>query len=194
MGRRPSPALVVALIALFAALGGSAVALSGHNSVRSDDIRNGQVKPADLQQPKVVRVKANPLQANDPCEAGKTAVFCGHDSISGLRGWQNLGEGYAPAAFFADGYGVVHLSGTVVQPTPGGAAIFILPKPYRPAKVLEFAAPRDQHDSCTNAEGVYLSCNAKTGTVRVSPNGYVQEVFGFEGEGVSLDGISYPSR
>ena len=46
--RRPSPAMVVAVIALFAALTGSAVALRGHNRVKSDDIKNGQVKSADI--------------------------------------------------------------------------------------------------------------------------------------------------
>lgn len=46
--RRPSPAMVVALVALFAALTGTAAALHGHNSVKSDDIKNGQVKTQDL--------------------------------------------------------------------------------------------------------------------------------------------------
>jgi hypothetical protein len=47
---RPSPAMVIALIALFVALGGSAAALSGSNTVQSDDLGPGaQVGPADLQ-------------------------------------------------------------------------------------------------------------------------------------------------
>jgi hypothetical protein len=46
---RPSPALVLAAIALFAAIGGVAVALPGHNSVKSDDIKNNNVKSVDLQ-------------------------------------------------------------------------------------------------------------------------------------------------
>ena len=37
---RPSPAMIVALIALFVALGGSAAALSGSNTVFTDDIAN----------------------------------------------------------------------------------------------------------------------------------------------------------
>ena len=49
--RRPSPAMAVALVALFVALGGSsyaAIALS-KNSVKSKHIGNGQVKRADIQ-------------------------------------------------------------------------------------------------------------------------------------------------
>jgi hypothetical protein len=40
--------MVVAIVALFAALTGTAAALHGHNTVRSDDIKNGQVKSADI--------------------------------------------------------------------------------------------------------------------------------------------------
>jgi hypothetical protein len=45
---RPSPALVLSCVSLFVALSGSAVALSGHDTVRSDDIKDGQVKRPDL--------------------------------------------------------------------------------------------------------------------------------------------------
>jgi len=48
MRSRPSPSMVVALIALFVALSGSAAALRGHNRVLSDDIKNGNVKTVDL--------------------------------------------------------------------------------------------------------------------------------------------------
>ena len=45
---RPSPALVIALIALFVSLGGTAAALSGSNTVFSDDITDNQVYSADV--------------------------------------------------------------------------------------------------------------------------------------------------
>jgi hypothetical protein len=44
----PSPALIVAIIALVLAMGGSAVALQGTNSVKSNDIAKGAVKGADI--------------------------------------------------------------------------------------------------------------------------------------------------
>jgi hypothetical protein len=44
----PSPAIVVAVIALVAALGGSAVALKGKNSVKSNDIAKSAVKGQDI--------------------------------------------------------------------------------------------------------------------------------------------------
>lgn len=45
---RPSPAMVVALIALFVALGGGAYAGVTLNSIHSQQIKNGQVKNVDL--------------------------------------------------------------------------------------------------------------------------------------------------
>ena len=46
--RLPSPAIVVAIIALVVALGGSAVALQGKNSVKSNDIAPHAVKGKDV--------------------------------------------------------------------------------------------------------------------------------------------------
>ena len=46
--RRPSPAMIIALVALMVALGGTAMALPGVNTVFSDDIVNSQVKAQDI--------------------------------------------------------------------------------------------------------------------------------------------------
>src|SRR5215216_4859238 len=63
--RRPSPAMVVAMVALFAALTGTAAALRGHNRVRSDDIKNGQVKTRDLHDGAVTSPKTNVVKNGD---------------------------------------------------------------------------------------------------------------------------------
>ena len=44
----PSPAMLVAICALIVGLTGSAVALQGKNSVKSNDIAPGAVKASDL--------------------------------------------------------------------------------------------------------------------------------------------------
>ena len=57
--RKPSPAMLVALVALFVALGGSsyaAITLS-KNSVRSKHIKNGQVKRTDIAKNAVISAK-----------------------------------------------------------------------------------------------------------------------------------------
>lgn len=45
---RPSPSLVISMIALFVALSGTAVALDGSNTVFSDDIVDGEVRNSDI--------------------------------------------------------------------------------------------------------------------------------------------------
>jgi hypothetical protein len=45
---RPSPALIVAMVALVAAVSGTALALPGKNSVKSNDIAAGAVKGKDI--------------------------------------------------------------------------------------------------------------------------------------------------
>lgn len=52
---KPSPALLVAVIALVAALGGSAIALPGQNKVNSGDVKNGSIKSADLRDASAVK-------------------------------------------------------------------------------------------------------------------------------------------
>jgi hypothetical protein len=46
--RRPSPAMVVAFVALLAGVGGTAAALPGKNTVDSGDIRKGAVKRSEI--------------------------------------------------------------------------------------------------------------------------------------------------
>ena len=46
--RLPSPGLIVAVVALVLAMGGSAVALKGTNTVKSNDIAKGAVKGTDI--------------------------------------------------------------------------------------------------------------------------------------------------
>ena len=59
--RRPSPALVLAIIALFVSLGGVASGLGGRGTVFSDDIVNSTIKSKD--------VKADTLTGDDIAES-----------------------------------------------------------------------------------------------------------------------------
>jgi len=58
-GWRPNSAHAVAILALFLALGGSAVALRGKNSVTTNDIRRGAVKTK-----KIANFAVNPFKSN----------------------------------------------------------------------------------------------------------------------------------
>ncbi len=65
--RRPSPALVVAFVALLAALSGTAVALPGKNTVDSGDIKKANVKKSDIAKNAVIsgKVQDGSLLAKD---------------------------------------------------------------------------------------------------------------------------------
>ena len=62
--RRPSPALIVGVIALVASLGGVAVALPGRNSVTSNDIKPKNVKAGDIRPRAVDAFKTNLMHFN----------------------------------------------------------------------------------------------------------------------------------
>jgi hypothetical protein len=67
LSRKPSPAMLVAFIALLAALSGSAIALPGKNTVDSGDIKNNVIRSKDIRNGQVATkdVKNNNLRSVD---------------------------------------------------------------------------------------------------------------------------------
>ena len=115
--RRPSPALVVAFLALLAALSGTSIALPGKNTVDSGDIKNGQVKGKDIGGNAVTgaKVKTGSLTGADVKDESLTpGDFSG--SVQGPKG--DKGEkgdtGDTGAAGSAAAYALVNDVGTIV--------------------------------------------------------------------------------
>jgi hypothetical protein len=81
--RKPSPAMVIAFVALLAALSGTAVALPGKNSVDSGDIKNKQVKGKDLANNAVTsgKVKNNSLTGADVRDDSLTGADVNEGSL-----------------------------------------------------------------------------------------------------------------
>jgi hypothetical protein len=77
--RRPSPALIVAVVALVAALAGSALALPGKNTVQSNDIKKNAVKSKQL--------KNNGVKGTDVDEAslGQVPSAASANALSFLK-------------------------------------------------------------------------------------------------------------
>jgi hypothetical protein len=98
----PSPAMVVAFVALIAAMSGTAVALPGKNSVDSGDLKNGAVKNADIGKNAVTgsRVKNNSLKGADIVESslGKVRSAGTADSATTAANSGKLG-GKGPSAY-----------------------------------------------------------------------------------------------
>ena len=71
--RRPSPSMIIGVIALIAALGGTATALQGKNSVRADDIAGNAVKTRSIA-PKAVKAGKLAQASVDPFKTDLTKV------------------------------------------------------------------------------------------------------------------------
>ena len=84
--RRPSPATLISLVALFVALGGSAYAVK-NNSVRSSDIVNGAVKGEDIRRAAVKGKHVNEGSLTFNCRPGtrKLAGLCFESSPAVAR-------------------------------------------------------------------------------------------------------------
>ncbi len=100
---RPSPAMIVAIIALFVALGGAAYAgiTLSNNSVRSNHIVNGQVKTPDLAVSAVNRARIR----NNAVNSAKIAdgQVTGADIGDGQVGSADIGDGQVGSADITDG-------------------------------------------------------------------------------------------
>jgi hypothetical protein len=120
--RRPSHATVVAYVALFVALTGgtTAVALSGSNTVQSDDLGPGaQVKAED--------VAANAVDGQDV----KDLTF---QPLTLKNGWIGNCSGAGAPGIAKSVEGIVHLRGGICQ-TPGSSdPAFTVPVGFRPSK------------------------------------------------------------
>jgi hypothetical protein len=183
--RRPGPALIVALIALIAALTGSAVALPGSDSVNAGDLKKNSVGKSEIKgsavagsEIKAGSVKEADLAAAEPFHrvgaAGEPVFANGGDgdclwaNPTGAVAVQSLG----PAAYYRDPYGVVHLTGFVAATDgPGGdgacggtdsvqdSIIFTLPEGYRPENA-ELHSANDLVALIVPDEGAVVSSTA----------------------------------
>jgi hypothetical protein len=108
-------ALVVALIALFVAIGGVAGALPGKNTIDSGDIKKNAVKSPDIKNNNVTGTDVNESTLDLPSSSLPSVSF------------QSTG----PIQYGKDGFGIVHLRGTVA-PFSIGTPIGTLPAGFRP--------------------------------------------------------------
>src|SRR5262249_28945784 len=151
--RAPSPALIISLIALFVALGGTTYAATSlpRNSVGTRQIKNRAVTPAkiDTKGLKVSNAKNAITAANATFAAtagnanalgGYPASYFALSSIESAHvvgatnqppfqnGWSShLDPADEGLSFYKDGWGVVHLQGNAATVTPTTGTIFTLP-------------------------------------------------------------------
>ena len=156
--RRPSPALIVSVLALVIALAGSAYAAGlGKNSVGSKQLKKNSVTTAKLKKGAVTagKVKNGTLtgkqidlaklgtvpsaQTANALSAHEATHFVGNPGEPGfLSGSKNIPPSepfnLAPASFVKDHDGFVHLDGAAATGEEGSlpGAVFQLPAGFRP--------------------------------------------------------------
>lgn len=153
MRPRLNYANVMATIAVFIALGGSAYAFHlGKNSVGSKQLKKNAVTTAKVKNEAITgskvkrgtltgeQINVSTLGTVPNAQSAQTANDIigpeGFREVDFLNGWANsepaAGPSVSPVGFYKDKEGVVHLRGETSLGTPG-TAIFRLPPGYRPA-------------------------------------------------------------
>ena len=156
-------ALVVALLALFVALGGIAGALPGKKSVDKNDLKKNVVVSKNVAPDALTGADVNEKTLNLPS-----------DALPGVN-FQSSG----PIKFGKDGFGIVHLAGNAAG-VPVGGTITTLPAGFRPAASAEFAAPGGFSSLCE----VEVDPN---GAVRLFGNNGCNPLT------VAVDGVTFPA-
>ena len=84
---RPSPALVIAFVALFAAIGGTSIALPGKNSVDGNDLRKNVVKNKNIKKNAVTgaKIKRNAVAASEIKDGGVGEPELRNGAVTGAK-------------------------------------------------------------------------------------------------------------
>jgi hypothetical protein len=206
--RRPSHSTVVAYLALFVALGGSAYAVGnlGKNTVGSKQLKKNAVTTAKVKKEAITAAKvkkgtltgthinASTLGIVPTAQTAQTANALGPSEAWHLVGapgepgflndWENAGVSGEAAAYYKDHEGIVHLKGSVIEGTK--PLVFVLPPGYRPAnnKLLNFPV------ACF---GFGCASGVGSATVRGTGAGFADAEGGvaIPGDDTSLNGISF---
>jgi hypothetical protein len=202
---RPSPAILVAVLALVAALGGTALAgpdalTRALSKKQVKQIATKQaIKQIDRRAPGLSVAKAAVADtATNATTAENSSRLGGVDAAAYVKGpvepvrrvgtagnppfgtnWTNVGAPSETAGFYKDPFGIVHLVGDLFHVgSANGEAVFTLPPAYRPSTFAIFAV-------AGNADG-------ETATLRVDPDGDVV-MFGVTVSGgtYNINGVTF---
>jgi hypothetical protein len=151
--RLPSPAIVIAMVALSLVLGGTAIAAGTSTPLSKKQVTKLVKKLAPKLSVKHAKSATNATNAVNATNAANLGshpatyyAHAGHEAVHFVgatgepafeNGWTNYSAnpGWSQAGFWKDAFGVVHLEGTLTAGTSGAPA-FTLPAADRPATNL----------------------------------------------------------
>ena len=158
--RRPSPALIVAIVALVAALAGTAVALPGRNTVSSNDIKRNAVRSSDVKNDSLKGKDINESTLGTVPRAVTAENLAGHTRLARF-----VGEGTHVLATF----GPFTLSGDCVIDAGGDDAVMRIETATDNSAVESDGTDDDDFDVADNPLEV-SSAGAPTGAPEVDVN------------------------
>lgn len=164
--RCPTPAMIVATLALVIAMSGSAFAIAetqGGDSLIAKRTLSGN------------RLRANTV-------TGEEVADLGWHNLVLLSGWHNYNPtGVRPPAWAVDAQGIVHLRGAIKHNSGTASTFARLPLSIRPVVALHFAT---------------ILCNEGLGSVDIGADGYMTVLATIDpGDAqcfTGLDGITWP--
>jgi hypothetical protein len=155
---RPSPAIVVAVLALVAALAGTALAGTGAgtSAINKKKVKKIAKKQINKLAPGLSVAHASTAgnadqAANANALGGRPASAFASSTPEPFRrvgasgqpqfqnDWENAGSPFRTAAFYKDPWGVVHIRGAVDGGLTG-ETVFTLPPGYRPSGIVRLPA------------------------------------------------------
>jgi hypothetical protein len=191
--RIPSPALVISLIALFVAMGGTgyaALKVSGKNvknrsltgkDIKRNSLGRNEVKESSLG--KVSTARSADTAASAGSLGGRAASSFAPAGTPPLRPLQLLTPweqvaGYSPVGFWEEPLGTIHLQG-VISGDLIGTTMFVLPPGARPRTTRRLPT------TCQVD-------NDSFGVVEISPNGEARPLYGACNPSIIyLDGMEF---
>ena len=177
----PSPAMVVALIALVSGLAGTAVALQGKNSVKSSDIAPKAVKSSDLADKSVKGSKVAKDAVNGSKIENGTVTAPDLDVFRNATAAEGVSTASAPPVDLSTGPSV-----TVTVPDGGLVGV------YARADILTVGGGNDGAGHVNLYEPTFLP---EAPSIMSAPNGSGAFVSRYSTPGSSdFDGVASPSR
>jgi hypothetical protein len=166
---RPSPAIVVAVLALVAALAGTAIA--GTNTLTKPVSKKTVKKIAAKQTKKLAPGLAVASADNAAALGGQPPEAYAASASEPFRevgapgqplfqgGCHNSGSTFSTAAFYKDSMNIVHLKGLVTCPGAGFSTAFTLPPGYRPPQDSVVPRSGSEIESYISTAGeVWINC------------------------------------